>query len=407
MLIFKSEKMMRKIIPSFIILLLATTTLCLIIWFNIEKEPGALIPKFSWQGKKKVGNELIELKRTVQGLSIPSFWPRSLAIRRNCLYAADYWNHHLQILKINSDGSLTPQFIFGKKGESLGEFNKPQKLIIKGNYLYVAETGNHRIQILKIKSDGSLTPKFIFGKRGEGLVEFFSGPNDLIIREDYLYVAETGNGHILILKINSDGSLSPRFIFGKKGESLKDFNPGKLGIEKNYLYAADDHNNLIHILKINSNGSLSPKFIFGKRGKWGRGLGEFSSGPDNLIIKVSHLYVTDVDNHHIQIFKINPDGSLTPKFIFGKKGKSLGEFDIPGKLIIKGSYLYVADTGNHHIQVLKINPDGSLTPKFIFGKKGEGLGKFFIPNDLLIKENYLYVSDAGNDRIQTLEIKYQ
>jgi len=55
---------------------------------------------------------------------------------------------------------------------------------------------------------------------------------------------------------------------------------------------------------------------------------------------------------------------------------------------------------------LKINSDGSLFPKFSFGKEGKGLGEFIYPFTLAIKDNYLFVADSGNSRIQILEIKY-
>ena len=62
--------------------------------------------------------------------------------------------------------------------------------------------------------------------------------------------------------------------------------------------------------------------------------------------------------------------------------------------------------GNHRIQVFKINPNGNISPRFTLGKEGKRLGEFYSPRLLAIKENWLYISDTGNNRIQILEIKY-
>lgn len=136
---------------SLVMILLAVIIGFWLIRFKPEKEPKELVAKFSWQGKKEMNKELLELKRVGKGLGIPSFWPRGLAIREKYLYASEYWSHCLQIFRINPDGSLTPKFLFGKRGEGLGEFDIPNDLVIKGNYLYVSDAGNDRIQVLEIK----------------------------------------------------------------------------------------------------------------------------------------------------------------------------------------------------------------------------------------------------------------
>lgn len=163
---------------------------------------------------------------------------------------------------------------------------------------------------------------------------------------------------------------------------------------------------------------LTPKKIIPKftLGKLGNGLGEFHT-IGSLLVKDNYLYVTDLDNQRIQVLKINSDGNLTALYSFGKKGTGLGEFDGIGAIVIKGDYLYVVEAtddldlamkkkGNHRIQVFKINSDGNISPRFTFFKKGKRLGEFYSPRLLAIKENWLYVSDTGNNRIQVLEIKY-
>lgn len=94
---------------------------------------------------------------------------------------------------------LVAKFSFGKQGEGLGEFNVVGGLAIKENHLYVADSGNQRIQILKINQDGGLSPHSAFGKQGKGLGEF-NYSLGLAIKENHLYVADTYNIHILDIK---------------------------------------------------------------------------------------------------------------------------------------------------------------------------------------------------------------
>ncbi len=286
-----------------------------------------------------------------------------LIVKNNFLYVEDGSNYSLKIFQINSDGNLSYSLSFGKSGIALGEFKGNLGLAVNDDYLFVGESMNHRIQILVINTDGSLSPKSIFGKKGVQLGEFNGFPIfNLAAKDGHVYAADSGNNRIQVLRINPDGSLSPQSAFGKEGNRLGEFGrfsdpmlnmpaPLNLMAKDDYLIVADSGNNRIQVLRVNADGSLSPKTAIGKKGNR---LGEFQ-WPLGLAIKDDYLFVADSANHRIQVLRIHSNGRLSPQFAFGKKGKALGEFgNYLTALSVVGNYLYVSDPGNDRIQVLEI-----------------------------------------------------
>ncbi len=95
---------------------------------------------------------------------------------------------------------LVPKFTFGKQGKELGEFENLFNLAIKDNHLFVADSGNSRIQVLTVNFDGNLSAKFTFGKEGKNPGEF-GYITSLVIKDSYLYVVDANNNRIQILEI--------------------------------------------------------------------------------------------------------------------------------------------------------------------------------------------------------------
>lgn len=110
------------------------------------------------------------------------------------------------------------------------------------------------------------------------------------------------------------------------------------------------------------------------------------------------LFVSDTNNHRIQIFRL-PDEGAAPALTFaksiGRPGAALGELDRPGALAVdsKGN-LFVVDVGNLRVQMF--SPD--MQPQRAFGGNGElrnPLGIAVAPAD-----DAVYVADAGLRRVQ-------
>jgi 6-phosphogluconolactonase (cycloisomerase 2 family) len=149
--------------------------------------------------------------------------------------------------------------------------------------------------------------------------------------------------------------------------------------------------------------TVAPRFIFGKRG---HGLGEFDD-PLGLAVKDDFLFVSDSGNDRVQVLQIKDGGRLSPLFVYGKRGTGPGEIFLPSGLAVKGDRLYFVDTGNGCIQICKIQPDGSLVFEGSFGKEGHGEGEFGSSSSIgiAVTDDHLYVAEGILGRVQVLKIQ--
>ena len=128
-------------------------------------------------------------------------------------------------------------------------------------------------------------------------------------------------------------------------------------------------------------------------GKQGSGSLEFNFPSGVTISSITgHIYITDCDNHRIQV--LNPD--LTFSHTFGTKGSAKGQFNNPGNIAIDTrGLIYVTDTENFCIQTF--TSEGQFLSQF--GTKGCGPGQLIFPSGIVINDDLIYITDWGNDRI--------
>ena len=119
-----------------------------------------------------------------------------------------------------------------------------------------------------------------------------------------------------------------------------------------------------------------------------------------------YIYVTDFNNHRLQIF--TKDGKF--KAVVGKSGKGKGEFGHPSGVAVdttKDGLLYVVEYGNHRMQsfnkrtfayVAMVGKNGGAE-----GDHGNGDSEFGSPVGVAVDSSdagLLYVVDNTNHRIQ-------
>lgn len=130
-------------------------------------------------------------------------------------------------------------------------------------------------------------------------------------------------------------------------------------------------------------------------------LKSFSSSvkkPLDIALKDNLLAVSSFGNDKVLIFNANT-GSLT--YEIGGFGITEGKMAGPSGIFLHKDKLYVSEIGNSRVQVFRLNPK----PTFLleFGKKGRKPGEFFLPTDVLFYENNIWVCDQGNHRLQVFD----
>jgi len=154
-----------------------------------------------------------------------------------------------------------------------------------------------------------------------------------------IYVADITNKCIQVF--NNDGSFNHAWGTAGVGDEQFLF-PYGIYIYNNEVYVSDYSNHRIQVFR--TDGSF-------KR-KWGSaGVGdEQNEGPGLLnVCDDKTVYVTDIGNSRIQAF--GTDGAFKGKW--GSYGVGDGQFSRPYGLYVYNNLIFVTDFDNHRIQVIK------------------------------------------------------
>ena len=144
----------------------------------------------------------------------------------------------------------------------------------------------------------------------------------------------------------------------------------------------------------------NPILVFTPDGKFLRSMGGglFDSTHGLRCDANGNIWVTDNKNH--TVVKFDPTGKvLLTLGKRGKKGTNEGLFNRPADIAFApdGS-VFIAD-GYGNSRVVKLDPSGKFL--LAWGKKGKGIGQFNLPHSVrLDSKGLLYVGDRENDRVQ-------
>ena len=229
---------------------------------------------------------------------------------------------------------LSPVLSFGKKGRSVGMFNRPWGVAVNArDEIAVTDSEKHRVQILN--SDGKYLRSF--GRFGKEAGEFKYPRGITFHKNGNIFVADNNNHRIEIF--SGEGEYVG-MCGGNRSSDSQLFDPCGLSVDSDgNVIVADAFNKLIK--------------IFSPDGKFLMKIGEQGSFtcPIHCVQCDRYLIVSDCGEHCVKVF--NYDGNFQYKF--GEEGGGDGEFNYPCCLSVnKSGHLMVCDSGNNRIQVFQL-----------------------------------------------------
>jgi len=264
---------------------------------------------------------------------------------------------------------------WGQSGSEDGEFVSPRGIAVdKDEYVYVADSGNSRIQ--KFDASGSFVAKW--GSYGSQDGQFLNPSWVAADDTGHIYVSDSDNN--CIQKFDSDGRFITRW--GSEGSGYGQFSyPSGVAVDDSgHVYVADSGN--YRIQKFDSDGNFIAAW-----GGWGYSNGYFLWPRGVAVDGNGNVYVTDSSKNSIEKFDGNGNFIAT----WGSLGRGDGEFNQPYGIAIDGqSYVYVVDNFNYRIQ--KFDSDGNFVSKW--GRFGYGGIQFSDPQGAAVDSSgNIYVTD--------------
>jgi len=146
----------------------------------------------------------------------------------NYTYNYDFWEEQVA----SPDAYRVSEYLLGST-LGVGDFRDPRGLFIRDNRLYICDSGNNRILLFEVKENGEhVFIKSVSSVVIDGKASNFNYPMDIFEdRDGSLYVADTNNNRILKLDKNWNYVLA---IFKPEDESIgeyTDFLPVKLVVD--------------------------------------------------------------------------------------------------------------------------------------------------------------------------------
>jgi len=128
-------------------------------------------------------------------LSVPSLYSEPT----NYTYNYDFWLEQVS----SPDAYRVSEYILGTT-LGVGHFRNPQGLFIRENRIYICDSGNHRILKIEVDENGKHTVKAnVSSVIINGVESKFNYPMDIFENRDgNLYITDTDNNRVLILDSN-------------------------------------------------------------------------------------------------------------------------------------------------------------------------------------------------------------
>lgn len=297
------------------------------------------------------------------------------------LFIADTGNNRVLVARVTgeSEARVVHTIGSGEAGMRDGAFaeaalNAPEGMALRGDTLYIADTENHSIRAAHLDS-GTLETLAGTGEQGYsrkgglGKSTALSSPWDLLVRDNWLYIAMAGTHQLWRMDLQS-GEVLP--FVGSGRENIDDgpnpratlAQPSGLTTDGQRLYFADSESSAIRASDFDPNGhtqTLLGEGLFEFGDKDGKGLSARLQHCLGVSYHNGKIYIADTYNNKVKTF------DLATKECHTSLGSGdTGELYEPGGLSVWAgegeTRLYVADTNNHRVMQSAIDGAGTLLP---------------------------------------------
>ncbi len=246
------------------------------------------------------------------------------------LYVVDYAEH--KIKKYNTQGNYLEDS-WGEYGSGDGQFNHPWGIAVTPNNIYVTDFGNKRIQ--KFDKSGNYLSTI-----GEGIL---SKPRSIEVSDSLIFVID---GEVI-----GEGEIKVFDTSGTYLGSWTDFSgPLDLLVRNDTVWVSEQ-------------AGLEETYIWWVDKNSGERLGKITVSRDYLVTPIGlevwddTLICVDLFDHQVKVFHFTSTGNATLIMKWGALGGSLRQFDHPHAIKINSytlpKLLYISDTVNGRIQVFR------------------------------------------------------
>jgi sugar lactone lactonase YvrE len=348
-------------------------------------------------------------------------WPTQVLIDRNgCIVGAQsgegkvrQLDSFIQKLLAGMDDSASHRHssvTIRPKPETGKELSFPGRVIAAGNKVCIADSGHNRILVTShngqvLRQYGTSSAGFFDGK---GIDAAFDDPHGMVLVDDYLYVADTGNHAIRRINLHTDavdtiagtGIAALQPVNGVLTAITVDLNsPGDLAYRDGTLYITMTGLHQIWRLSLLDrtievfSGSGKEGLVDGKRQ-----LAAFAQ-PSGVAVIRNKLYVTDAEASAVRCVDVTT-GVVTT--LVGKGLFEYGDSDGPGTtarlqfpLAVGADQarntLWIADTYNNKIKKISLD-DKSVSSIAINWRLDE-------PGGLVFHDDTLYIANTNSHEI--------
>ncbi len=259
-----------------------------------------------------------------------------------------------------------------------------------GSNLWIADSGNHRVLAFGVATaltTGAPANLAIgqvslltggFNQSSTAADGATSRPHGLTFANDELYIADTGNSRVLVMKAPVVAGDEPVIVYGQPN--------GTLALQ-------------------NSGGPPSASTL---------------NEPRGVFVDGARVLIADTANNRVLVY--GSSTSTTATLVLGQasfttnapnaSGPSASTMQAPTGAYTDGTSLWIADSGNHRVLVWKIFPTKNGQPadwvlgqssfSGILGNRGGSEAtpaSLSFPSDVKVVNGSLFIADSGNNRV--------